>query len=661
LHALLDTEAVSSHLADAILEPAEGNPFFVEEMLAMLVERGALERRGNGWTATERLASMSLPDSIHGVIAARIDLLHAADRDALRRCSVMGRMFWPSAVGVEDEVIAGLGRRAIVTEQVGSSFSGRREFAFKHALTHEVAYATLPRVERRALHRRVAEWIAESVPDRQAETTEVVAYHYEQALRYGDRDDELARRLFEALRAAAEAAVRRGAYTTAATLLNRALEIAPSDLERAKALLVAGRVDIATRRWDEAVERLDDVIRSAEENGDRILLGDALGWRARASWLQGSWRDAIERSEEAVAVLDGMGESAELARALARLSQIQMLRSLPEAEGTTRRAIEVACRVGDGAAEANARTNLFTVLSVDGRMPSTTELEEIVGVAVAAGAHDEAARAVVNYLWSAALLGPLEPVETVVQDAVRRLAAGFAAEGYEQYVRFSLGTLVYVPSGRWREADALLEGSTELASATVRLVWWWLVVGLALRRGDLDVADAHLPEFREVALASEEPQRIIPMASVAMPRALLAGDASAVTELADVVLAQRLHTITLSGETIPICRAIAAIEDASRLEQLLHAVGDTTADQPRTVRKAAQGLLERLEGTAGRSAVLLSEAENELRALGRHYDAACIALEVAQSLEVTGDATGAEAARARAASLHDPHRCVKPF
>ena len=129
---------------------------------------------------------LNVPDSIHGVIAARIDLLLASEREALRRCSVMGRVFWPTAVGVDDELVAGLGRRAMVYEQAQSSYSGRREFAYKHALTHEVAYGTLPRHERRELHRRVADWLRVVAPDRRAETTELIAYHFEQALRHGE-------------------------------------------------------------------------------------------------------------------------------------------------------------------------------------------------------------------------------------------------------------------------------------------------------------------------------------------------------------------------------------------------------------------------------------------------------------------------------------------
>ena len=117
LRALLDSDAIPDEVARRILEPAEGNPFFLEEMLAMLVEQGAIEQRNGGWIGADRLAITCVPDSIHGIIAARIDLFESRERDALRRCSVMGRVFWPSAVGVDDEVVAWLGRRAIVSEQ----------------------------------------------------------------------------------------------------------------------------------------------------------------------------------------------------------------------------------------------------------------------------------------------------------------------------------------------------------------------------------------------------------------------------------------------------------------------------------------------------------------------------------------------------------------
>ena len=105
-------------------------------------------------------------------------------------------------------------------------------------------------------------------------------------------------------------------------------------------------------------------------------------------------------------------------------------------------------------------------------------------------------RAVVNFLWSAALLGPLEPAESVVNDALGRLGPGLAAENYARYVALSLAALVFVPTGRWAEADAVVATEEPVGVATNRLVWLWLASGLAFRRGDLELTDRFLPELR---------------------------------------------------------------------------------------------------------------------------------------------------------------------
>ena len=658
LRALLETDAVPERVAHAILGPADGNPFFVEEILSMLVEQGALERQNGNWRATPQLADVQVPDSIHGVIAARIDLLQARERDALRRCSVMGRTFWPSAVGVDDEVVATLGRRALVTEHPDSSFSGRREFSFKHALTHEVAYATLPRADRRELHRGVAEWIADAMPDRQAETAELMAYHLEEAVRHGDRDRELERRAFEALLAAGDAALRRGAYATAAGMLGRALEIAPGTPEASRALYLAARVDVAESRYERALARLDEVL-AMGTSLDAAARADALGLKARASWLRGSWRDALASSEAAVHALDGEPESPELARALARLSQIQMLRALPEAEETAQRAIEVARATGEAAAEANARTNLLTVRTQE-VAPDRRELDAIVALASSAGAYDETARVVVNYLWSAWLYEPLDQVEEAVAEAAQRVSRGLATESYALYLRLSLGTLVYVPAGRWDEA-ARLEGLWRPpASASNRLVWLWLVTGLALRRGDLERVDELLAEFHEMAFASEEPQRILPLATVAMPRALLAGDHETVRELGDVVLGLRLRGVA-STSALTVFRVLAEIGERDRIDALSRALGDGPGPMNATTATLARGLLARLDGDAAEASALHLRAEEELGALGRHYEAACVALEAAASLDALADDVRAAQARSRAAGVLDPLGCVNPY
>jgi class 3 adenylate cyclase/tetratricopeptide (TPR) repeat protein len=659
LRALLGSDAIPDEVARRILAPAEGNPFFLEEMLAMLVEQGAIEERYGRWVEADRLAITSVPDSIHGVIAARLDLLESREREALRRCSVMGRVFWPSAVDVDDDLVASLGRRAIVSEQPESAFSGRREFMFKHALTHEVAYTTLPRYERSSLHRRVAQWLAEAVPERHAETTELIAFHYDEAIRWGEADEELRQSAFRAALTAGDAAARRGAYASAERLFGRALELSSGREERSRALVDAAQVDIHTSQYERALERLAEATTIADELGDSGLRADALGFSARAAWLRGYWTEALETSEAAVATLDGVEESPELARALARLSQIQMLRALPSAAETASRAIEVARRTNEPAAEANARINLFTT-NAAAAIPSIEEMAEIVDLAHRAGAPDEAVRAVVNYLWSTALAGPIVPAEEVVTRYASQLERGLTSEGYRSYLELSLAALVYVPAGRWEDADAVVDYGGPMR-ATNRLVWLWLTTGQALRRGDLKLVDRHLPGFRDDALATDEPQRILPMVTVAMPRALLAGDRDEARRLADIVAGLNPN-FSFAGGCFPIVRALAALGERDALSAVSGKFAPRDAvGAAELVGATINGLLARLDGDSETSVSMLASVEEELRGLGRHYDAACIALEVAESLALAGQAASSDDAQARALELLEPLGCVNPY
>ena len=213
----------------------------------MLIEAEALDaattaagRRPDGFPRCR------IPDSVHGVIAARIDLLDADARDALRRCSVVGRVFWPAAVGIDEAIALTLDRRGLVSEPPQSSMAGLQEFAFKHALTRDVAYASLPRTERRELHRQVAEWIQHVAPDRGGRGGRARRV----SLRGGDRLRRgRSRGLETRLRAAAaggRGCAARGALSVAGAQLGRALELAPDDGTRAAAQFALALVDASS-------------------------------------------------------------------------------------------------------------------------------------------------------------------------------------------------------------------------------------------------------------------------------------------------------------------------------------------------------------------------------------------------------------------------------
>jgi DNA-binding SARP family transcriptional activator/class 3 adenylate cyclase len=144
--------ALPDDLRSLVLDRAEGNPFFLEEALASLIDRGVLAPGQDGSAVREPVAELPLPDSVQGVIAARVDLLPSAEKEALQAAAVIGRAFWLGAVrelldaAPFDPTV--LEERGFVRRRRESSLGGERELVFKHALTREVAYASLPLARR---------------------------------------------------------------------------------------------------------------------------------------------------------------------------------------------------------------------------------------------------------------------------------------------------------------------------------------------------------------------------------------------------------------------------------------------------------------------------------------------------------------------------------
>jgi class 3 adenylate cyclase len=232
-----------AQIRDLVVGRAEGNPFFVEEVLGSLIDAGVLERVGGSWRAHELPPGFEIPDSVLGVLASRIDLLDEPERAALQAAAVIGRIFWTGPVYelVEDREpdLRMLEHRDFIRRRSGSSFEAETEFAFKHALTREVAYGGLTRARRAHLHARFAGWI-ERVGHGRDEHAPLLAHHYAEAVRPDQADiawaeheaDELARLRARAvvwLRRAAELAIGRGEIDEAIALLRQALDLAPGD------------------------------------------------------------------------------------------------------------------------------------------------------------------------------------------------------------------------------------------------------------------------------------------------------------------------------------------------------------------------------------------------------------------------------------------------
>jgi class 3 adenylate cyclase len=248
---LLDVE-LPADLRQLLVERSEGNPFFVEELLGELVDEGVIERVGEGWTSRELPEGFLIPDSVQAVLAARMDRLPPLEKSALQAAAVVGRVFWPSSVvhliGEEPDLEL-LEERDFIRRRGGSSLAGQREYAVKHALTREVAYASIPKARRGVLHAALGDWLVSlELADEQVA---LLAYHYAEAVRPEDADlvwadaEEHARRRAEAvhwLRRAGGLASGRYEMEEAVELLGRAVELADDQATRAALWTEIGHV-----------------------------------------------------------------------------------------------------------------------------------------------------------------------------------------------------------------------------------------------------------------------------------------------------------------------------------------------------------------------------------------------------------------------------------
>jgi hypothetical protein len=229
-----------------VVERAEGNPFFLEELIATLLDTGALRRANGGWLVGELPKGFRVPDSVHAVLAARIDLLPAAEKSALQAASVIGRVFWSGPVY---ELVEGmqpdfglLEERDFVRRRSGSSLPGEREYVIKHALTREVAYASQPKATRAHRHAAFASWLERTGMGRD-EHAGLLAHHYGRAaspedvdLAWPGEDDKvvlLRAHAVEWSRRAAALAVGRYEIDDGVALLHQAVELESEPDEQA--------------------------------------------------------------------------------------------------------------------------------------------------------------------------------------------------------------------------------------------------------------------------------------------------------------------------------------------------------------------------------------------------------------------------------------------
>ncbi len=287
IRSLMGSDDLDPALVTRITTSAAGNPLFVEQMVAALVDDGRLRREGTRWIATGSLRNVTVPPTISALLAARLD---PPERRVLERAAVVGERFYLDAVidlsdPAEQSMVAAHCLNLVRKELVHpdrSDLPGVEAFRFLHVLLRDCAYESTSKRRRADLHQQFAYWLQARLVGGPGEHDELVGYHLEQAFRYrveiGQRDAETVELGRSAATCLIEAAdrVRQGDETSAAQLLKRAITLLPeTDPLRLRAEIDLGWALYSFCRFTDAERILRQVTERARRAGEEGLRAHA--------------------------------------------------------------------------------------------------------------------------------------------------------------------------------------------------------------------------------------------------------------------------------------------------------------------------------------------------------------------------------------------------
>jgi len=460
VQSLLGRDPADEDLRANVVELAAGNPLYAEELVRMRISGGDL--RG-------------LPDTVLGIVTARVDLLPQAEKELLRDAAVMGGVVWSDglrAVSTEetddvDGLLRSLGRKEFLRRERHSAVAGATQHAFVHSLVRDAVYAQLPRPDRVDRHVRVARWIESLPEDRREDRAELLAHHYVEAIELsqsaGLDSSDLIPAASDALRESGLRAFAVGAYEAAARAIRAAAALQEEELD-SHTLRALGKVLMFTEHAGlEELERAFELMLEADDPLDAAATAADLAF---ACWQHGDGAGSAAWMGRALELVGEEEGSRHVAHVVAQAARRSML------TGDSEKAIELAERAielsaASGAEElrvsalitrATAKANLADYARV------REDLEEANALALASDP-SEASRALVNL---GSFLNDLGDLQGAIETARRAIAVNERVGMTHGAGGFAYGNLVEAQffAGEWEDAARVSVAELERARRT---------------------------------------------------------------------------------------------------------------------------------------------------------------------------------------------------
>lgn len=456
--ALLDRVAgVTAEIADLIVERSEGVPYYAEELVNLLIDRGVIQPRGQEWVFVPgRLDPAQLPLTLQHLLLTRLLSLAPAERLCLQHAAAFGRDFWEGglqALGSAQahRLLAALQPRSFVEQQAASSFSGDLEWSFHHALLRDVAYESLLKRDRPGLHKAAAAWLEAQA--RQAGRLDEFA---------GVLGDH-AERAGEALAAAGwylqagERAKDLGATREARSYFDRALLLLPADDRQRRWQALLGRGDALGMLAELEPRRanLADLLRLARELDDARL--------AEACYRQGNLLESLGDYPAAFESYDAALQAAQRAGDLRLQALVLAIKAIGQnrlgeseaAQATAAAALALTAQLDEKSA-IRVTNNVAVVFVETGDLSAAARLHgEVVEKARRLGERSSHANALINLGYGYAMLGMYAPARLALEQALQ-IAQAIDMRRESDYVLLNLG-LVHCRCGEAEPARQAVE------------------------------------------------------------------------------------------------------------------------------------------------------------------------------------------------------------
>ena len=632
-----------------ILERAEGVPLYAVETVRMLLDRGLLTRDGDAYRATDAVETLEVPETLHALVAARLDALSAEERRLVECGAVLGKTFTKQGLAAVsgtaeaelDVLLAGLLGKEILSVQADPRSPERGQYSFLQDIVKRVAYETISKRERKAKHLAVAEFLGSAWSAEEDEIAEVLAAHYLDAYHAAPEDPdagELRSKAFDTLVRAAERAASLGATSEAQRAFERACELTEEELTQAELRERAGMMAYGGGRVDEGAAHFERSVALFEEVGATHPAARVSARLAEISWDRGRIEQGLESMDRAFEVLSTEEPDADLAALAAQIGRFSFF------SGEGHRAlerVEYALEVGEQLVIpeiiSQALNTKGVVLFARGR---TTEGVALIRLALeVALEHDKpsaALRAYYNLADTSVQLDRLHESADLVREGL-----SFARRVGNRYWEWSFLGVAYsiFAVGEWDEVLARDEGLPREDWRQARIAFAALltpIVPVLVHRGELEEAERHVRRFAELEESADQQEQ----GQVHFAKAtLLFAEGRHAESLRDAEVA--LETRHANGMTYEAVKEslVLAVEAALRLgdreraDELLAMVDALPpGGSPRFLRAHAQRFRARLSADAPESERLFTSATELFRELGYLFYLAVTLLEYGEWL-----------------------------